>query len=117
MHVQQLEERRLYSATVFLDFDGAAEQTWGPYYVPPTPAFAGTAASQAEIVARVTEKFSPFDVHIQTYDAPDAERVVIGGSGAWYDVPTAGVSYVGSFNQPWLPAGAWVFADNLGNDP
>jgi hypothetical protein len=115
-------------AKLFLDFDGAPATSWSGRSVPATPAFDQdgdpTTFSDAElaairqIVARVAEKYSPFNLDVTTEDPGQyldrkALRVVIGGNGAWFG-NAGGVAYVGGFYNSSSNT-AWVFSSNLGN--
>ncbi len=117
------------TATLYLDFTGAAATSWGFYNVPATPAYDidgdSTTFSTAElsninqIWARVAEKYSPFNLNVTTVDPGSyadkiAQRIVIGGSGAWLNgVIAGGVGNVGSFYN-FNPNTSWVFPNNLG---
>jgi hypothetical protein len=118
------------NATVklYLDFDGAAAATWGSYSVTATPAYSQDAdastftstelASIQQIWARVSEKYSPFNIDVTTVDPGTyADRValhaVIGGGGAWTGVSCGGISYVGAFANS-SPNTSYIFSDNLG---
>lgn len=119
-------------AKLYLDFKGDPATTWGSYSVPATPAYTTdsdpTTFSDAELAnireiwARVSEKYSPFNIDVTTVDPgtyPDkvAYKSVIGGGGSWAGGSYGGVTYVGSFyssSQNWN----YVFPANLGNgDP
>jgi hypothetical protein len=112
-------------ATLYLDFAGAAAQTWGSYNVPVTPAFDrdgdATTFSDAEldaireIFARVSEAYSPFNLNVTTVDPGNLNdrqtlKVVVGGTGAWLGQSAGGVSYVGSFANS-APNLAFAFAN------
>lgn len=116
------------SAKLYLDFVGAAANTWGSYSVPATPAydidgdattFSPTELSNVQqIWARVAEKYSPFNIDVTTQDPgvyadKVAQRVVIGGNGSWFG-SAGGVSYVGSFSD-FSPNTSYVFPAQLGN--
>jgi hypothetical protein len=116
------------TASLYLDFSGAAAQAWGSYNVPATPAYDqdgdvttfsdSELASIREIWARVAESYSPFNINVTTVDPGNlsdglTSKVVVGGSGAWLG-PAGGVSYVGSFSNP-APNVEWVFPGELGN--
>jgi hypothetical protein len=118
-------------ATLYLDFNGdAGGVSWGSTpLLPVTPAFdtdgddttfsVGDLASINEICARVAEKYSPFNVNVTTVDPGSynnlvADRVVIGGRGAWSGGLYGGISYVGAFVNS-LPNTGWVFSENLLN--
>jgi hypothetical protein len=130
--VPVLNSRPSASAQIYLDFLGAAAMHWGSYNVPTTPAydvdgdpttFSPTElANINEIFQRVAEKYSPFNINVTTvdpgtYNNKGAQRVVIGGAGAWLGSTAGGVSYVGSFTNG-NPNTSWVFSKNLLNgDP
>jgi hypothetical protein len=116
------------TAKLYIDFNGAAAQSWGSYSVPATPAYDqnGDAttfsdaelASIKEIWARVAEKYSPFNLDVTTVDPGSYPlgkvlRVVVGGNGSWAGGGYGGISYVSSFTGG--PNTSWVFPANLGN--
>src|SRR6266567_1387936 len=97
------------SAANLLRRPGAAR--WGTYNVPTTPAYdadgdattfsATEIANITEVYQRVAEKYSPFNINVTTvdpgsYSNKSAQRVVIGGAGAWLGATAGGVSYVGA---------------------
>src|SRR4051794_39727065 len=110
-------------ATMYLDFDGEPVTDWGGTQVPITDAytvdndpttFTVTELSNInEIWARVSEKYSPFNIDVTTEDPGqltdlESMKVVIGGLGTW--LPGAGgVAYLGSFSNG-APNTAWVFS-------
>jgi titin len=115
-------------ATLYLDFNGAAAQTWGGYNVTATPAFSQdgdvTTFSNAELAAiqqiwaRVAEAYSPLNINVTTVDPGNLNNgqtsaVVIGGSSAWLGQGAGGVAYVGGFYNS-APNVSWVFPNNLG---
>jgi hypothetical protein len=105
---------------------------WGSYSVPTTPAYdtdgdpttfsPAELANINEIFQRVAEKYSPFNINVTTVDPGNynnkaAQRVVIGGAGAWLGSTAGGVTYVGSFYDTDSNT-SWVFSKNLLNgDP
>jgi hypothetical protein len=126
--VPQLSSRPGARVKLYLDFVGAAGQPWGGYTVTPTPAydtdgdastFTATEIDQVrDVWARVTEKYSPFDVDVTTvdpghFDYGEVARVVVGGDGAWSGGVYGGFSYVSGFTGATSNTG-WVFAKNLG---
>jgi hypothetical protein len=113
---------------LYIDFNGAAATSWGSYSVPTTPAYdqdgdASTfsdaeLASIKEIWARVSEKYSPFNIDVTTVDPGSYPigkvlRVVVGGNGSWAGGGYGGISYVNAFTSG--PNTSWVFPANLGN--
>src|SRR5687768_13861319 len=97
--IPALPSRPATPAKLYLDFDGDLTPAWGQYAPAATPAYDtdndpltfsdGELASIREIWARVSEKYSPFNLDITTQDPGTlADRqtlkVVIGGSGSWF---------------------------------
>ncbi len=116
-------------ASLYLDFDGFFEGQWGTYGDITTPAYDqdgdATTFSAAEAAAidliwqQVSEDYAPFAINVTTvlpssFADGVAERVAIGGDGAWYSAGSGGASYVDSFTNS-IPNTAYVFARNLGN--
>ncbi len=116
------------SAKLYLDFDGEAATYWDGYNVTATPAYDQdydpTTFSDAElesirqIWARVSEKYSPFNINVTTVDPGTyankvALKVVIGGNGSWTGGTYGGVAYIGSFYTADANV-VYVFPDNLG---
>jgi Metallo-peptidase family M12B Reprolysin-like len=119
-------------AQLYLDFSGDTTPQWGQYQPGTTPAYDSdgdpTTFSPAdlsnihEIWARVSEKFSPFNINVATVQPADFSHgstieIVIGGNGVWSNASTGkesgGVSFVGSFTNPDLPNKSFVFPANL----
>jgi hypothetical protein len=140
-HLEQLEDRCLLSnaplpilnsdpgaaASLYLNFSGMYEPTWGAYSNVNTPQFhldgAGPGFTPTEVGvinevwARVSEIYSPFNINVTTSAPPDLSHgrtqiVAIGGSyNDWFHVAAGGISYVGSFSNPSLPNVSHVFVD------
>ena len=117
------------AATLYLDFDGDYESSWGGYSNITTPAYDqdgnpstfsdAEVASITQIWQYVAEDYAPFNVNVTTVEPPsfnngEALRVVIGGNGSWTGGTYGGVSYVDSFTNS-IPNVSFVFPDNLGN--
>lgn len=118
------------AATLFLDFDGHFEATWGSYSNITTPAFDldGNASSfslseQARIVEiwhRVSEDFAPFNINVTTVNPGSfangqALRVAIGGSSYdWLGAGAGGVAYIDTFTNSIVNT-VYVFPAQLGN--
>lgn len=117
------------SKSLFLDFNGHFEPTWGAFSDIDIPAFDNDADPTTfgdvevlkivEIWRRVAEDFAPFDIDVTTeapenFDDSVHLRVAIGGDGAWTDGANAGISYVNLFADA-IPNVVFVFPDNLGN--
>ena len=81
-------------------------------------------AAIQEIWARVSEKYSPFNIDVTTV-APTSLvhgqnlEVVIGGTGTWTFGNYGGLSYTGAFASggTFSPNISWVFSQNLANSP
>ncbi|MFO0863079.1 MAG: fibronectin type III domain-containing protein [Gemmataceae bacterium] len=116
------------TASLYLDFDGFFESTWGSYSNITTPVYDtdgdATTFSDSEIAAikeiwqRVSEKYSIFNINVTTVQPSSfangvAQRVAIGGDGAWYK-KVGGVSYVNSFTDANANT-SYVFSKNLSN--
>lgn len=118
------------AATIFLDFDGHTEASWGSYTNVVTRVYDrdGNASSFSaaeisaiqEIWARVAEDFAPFNINVTTVEPPSfanrvAIRVAIGGNYSdWFGSAAGGVAYVGGFYNSSSNV-AYVFEDALGN--
>ncbi len=117
------------AVSVYLDFDGDYEATWGEFSnvtVPvydqdgdPTTFSDGELASIEEIWSIVAEDYSPFNLNVTTVEPPSfadgvAVRVAIGGDGTWYANNVGGVGYVDGFTNEY-PNTVYVFPDHLGN--
>lgn len=115
------------AATLYLDFDGHFDRTWGAYDDIATPAYDldgdPTSFNSNELAAirtiwkYVAEDFAPFQINVSTI-APRsfadraALRVVIGGDGLWMGDRYGGVGYLDSFTNR-LPNSVYVFPENL----
>lgn len=128
---ESLEERMLLSPNVFhlesdpgapaslyLDFDGHFEASWGQgrYLNVTTPAYdlggnpgnfnANERAAIREIWERVSEDFAPFNINVTTNNPGNFADgislcVAIGGQwNGWLGEPAGGIGYVGSFTDP-----------------
>lgn len=125
--VPVINSRAGAKATLYLDFTGANVPAWGSYLPGVVPAYDEDGdpstfslrelADIQQIVSRVAEAYSPFNVNVTTVDPgvfPDnvAERIVIGGDGAWAGGHFGGLSYTGSFVSS-MPNTGFVFSSNL----
>ena len=118
------------AATVFLDFNGHTQSSWGEYTNVVTRVFDrdgdestfsdSELATITEIWTRVAEDFSPFNINVTTVDPGSvanrvAVRVAIGGNWSdWFGQAAGGVAYIGAFYNS-APNTAYVFEDALGN--
>ena len=113
-------------AKIFLDFSGAPAQSWGTYNASVTPAydvdgdpttFSDTElANIQQIWARVSEKYSPFNIDVTTqnpgsFGARQAMHEIIGGDGSWINPSWGGATYVGGFATGQTTS--FIFSDNL----
>jgi hypothetical protein len=117
-------------ATLYLDFNGHAESSWGGWTNVATPAYdvdgdystfsAAESAAIREIWARVAEDYAPFNINVTTVAPPmvadrAAVRLAIGGHYSdWFGSSAGGVAYVGGFYGS-APNIGYVFEDALGN--
>jgi hypothetical protein len=123
-------------ATLYLDFDGHYEASWGAYSNITTPVFNQdgdpTSFSDAEIATirtvweRAAEDYAPFNINVTTVEpavlAPGvpaanangkAMRVSIGGDSSWMGASWGGYAYINSFTSS-IPNVCFVF--DTGND-
>lgn len=145
LSLESLEDRRLLSlsvpqysslpsapATLYLDFNGHTEASWGGYQNVQTPAYdtngnpnsfsSQELAAIKEIWSRVAEDYAPFNLNVTTVDPggwsnPNipALRVAIGGShNDWFITDASGASYQSAYTNP-LPNVVYVFEDDLYN--
>jgi hypothetical protein len=140
--VEQLERREVpalvvpaYSslagaaATLYLDFDGHFESSWGSYGSISSPAydidgnandFSATELANIEQIWKfVAEDYAPFKINVTTvlpssFANGVSLRVVIGGNSSWAGGTYGGVAYVNSFTNSIVNT-AYVFPANLGN--
>lgn len=128
--VPALHSRPSAAAKLYLDFDGDVTATWGSDAPGTTPSYDtdgdATTFSDAEIAsireiwARLSEKFSPFNLDVTTvnpgsFGEKQALHVVIGGDGAWLGEKAGGVAYVDGFSSRYAPNTVFVFENNLAN--
>ena len=127
--VPQLSSRPGAAATLYLDFNGHVQPSWGSHDNVVTPAYdtdgnkasfsAAEIAAIREIWARVAEDYAPFKINVTTVAPPSfadrvAARVAIGGSYSdWYGASAGGVAYVGGFAGGASNV-AYVFSSTLG---
>lgn len=127
--IPQLSSKAGAAATIYLDFNGHTQSSWGQWSNAITPVYSRDAdrttfsstelSSIQEIWARVSEDFAPFNVNVTTVQPPSfadrvAVRVAIGGNWSdWFGQQAGGVAYVGSFANS-APNTAYVFSDALG---
>ncbi len=117
------------AASVYLDFDGNYEPSWGSYGSVTTPVYDRdgdpSSFSDSELSAieqiweQVSEDFSPFDLNVTTVEPSSfangvAVRVSIGGDGAWTGGSYGGIAYVNSFTNSVVNT-VFVFPDHLSN--
>lgn len=113
------------ATTLYLDFNGHYEASWGNYSNITTPVYSIdgdlTTFSDTELDAistiwkMVAEDYAPFNINVTTVEPPGfankvAVRVAIGGLSAdWYGRAAGGVGYVDSFTND-IPNTVYVFA-------
>lgn len=116
------------AVSVYLDFDGHFESSWGSYSNITQPAFDqdgdattfsdGELATIQNIWRYIAEDYSPFKVNVTTVQPASfangvSLRISIGGDGSWIG-PYGGVAYVDSFTNS-ISNVVFVFPKNLGN--
>lgn len=110
-------------ASIYLDFDGHYEKTWGQgvYKNLNTPKFSRYDLIEA-IWKRVSEDYAPFNIDVTTELPKETGhgkmvRVAIGGScNDWFKCQAGGVAMVGSFANSYNPNVVYIFADTLYNN-
>jgi hypothetical protein len=115
-------------ASLYLDFTGDYEATYGQHKNISTPAFDqdgdpttfsdGELAAIQKIWSYVAEDYAPFNLNVTTVPPVNmahgaTEKVVIGGNGSWTGGASGGYTYVGDFTQTAVPNIAYVFSANL----
>ena len=135
--VPALESNPGAEATLYLDFNGHFEETWGyeggdvgrnVWHDVSTPVFdldgdSTTFNSEErdwieEIFWTVAEDYAPFDINVTTVSPGsfadcEALRVAIGGQGSdWYRAGPVGVAFVNSFSNEVVNT-VYVFAESL----
>lgn len=119
-------------ASIYLDFDGDFQPTWGSYSNITTPPYdqdgnpGSFSAAELDNINKiwqgVSEDFSPFNIDVTTEQPASfadgvAERAAIGGNGSWTGAVYGGVSYLDSFTSP-IPNVNFIFPANINNgDP
>lgn len=116
------------AVSLYLDFDGHFESSWGSYSNITQPAFDqdgdattfsdGELATIQNIWRYIAEDYSPFKVNVTTVQPASfangaALRISIGGDGSWIG-PYGGVAYVDSFTNS-ISNVVFVFPKNLAN--
>jgi fibronectin type 3 domain-containing protein len=116
------------AASLWLDFVGHYDASWGAYSNITTPVFDqdgdpttfsdGELATIQAIWAQVSEDYAPFKINVTTVQPSSfangvAECIAIGGTGAWTGGTYGGVSYIGSFTN-YIANTSFVFSSNLG---
>src|SRR5438552_2978612 len=129
LDVPQLASRPGAAATLYLDFNGHVQSSWGSFSNITSPAYdrdgdpttfsATELTSINEIWTRVAEDFAPFNINVTTVEPASFAhgatlRVVVGGSWSdWYGTQANGVSFLNSFTGSDANV-AYVFAKNIG---
>jgi len=117
------------AVSVFLDFDGDFQPSWGTYGSVDTPVFdrdgdlttfSDSELANMELIWRyVSEDFSSFPINVTTVEPPSfangvAMRVAIGGNGSWTGGNYGGIAYVNNFTSA-IANTVYVFPKNLNN--
>jgi fibronectin type 3 domain-containing protein len=117
------------AVSLYLDFDGDFVSSWGAYSNITTPVFDqdgdpnnfsdSELSNILKIWSYVAEDYAPFNINVTTVQPASfangiAERVDIGGDGAWTGGRYGGVSYVNSFTGS-IENVSFVFPKNLGS--
>jgi fibronectin type 3 domain-containing protein len=117
------------AATLYLDFDGHFQSSWGSYSnidTPPydqdgnTSSFSDSeVASIRQIWEYVAEDYAPFNINVSTVEPPsfnngEALRIAIGGDSSWLGSAYGGVAYRNSFSNSYENV-VFVFPKNLSN--
>lgn len=115
------------AVSLYLDFNGHFDATWGSYSNITTPAFdqdgdpttftTGELSTITQVWQQIAEDYAPFKVNVTTVEPPSfangvAMRVVIGGTGSWLGSSAGGVAYVDSFTNS-ITNSVYVFSKNL----
>jgi hypothetical protein len=119
-------------ATIYLDFNGHFDATWGSATNVDTPPFSldstlntySAAETQMiqDIWRHVAEDFAPFRVNVTTVEPPSfaikvALRVAIGGDGAWLGAQAGGVAFINSFGTgSGVTPTCFAFPPNVSNN-
>jgi len=132
-----LNSRPGATATLYLDFDGHYQASWGAWSNITTPVydvdgdestFSDAELSTIEAVWRaVSEDYAPFNINVTTVQpavlAPGAsataankvaQRIAIGGNSDWLGANWGGYSYISSFTNS-MPNVSYVFAADIDN--
>jgi hypothetical protein len=116
--------------SLYLDFDGFYEASWGDYLNITTPVYDqdgdpttfsdGELQSIQNIWAQVAEDYAPFKINVTTVLPPSfadgvALRVAIGGDGAWTGGDYGGIAYINNYTSILVTNTVYVFPENLSN--
>jgi hypothetical protein len=117
------------AVSLYLNFVGRFDATWGGYQNITTPPFDqdgdtttfsdGELTTISNVWQAVAEDYAPFKVNVTTVEPPSfangtALMVAIGGNGSWTGATYGGIAYVNSFTNS-SPNTVFVFPKNLGN--
>lgn len=114
--------------TLFLDFDGHFDASWGGYSNVTTPEFnldGAAGFNAAELTAieniwkQVAEDYSPYNINVTTVEPASfangvSLRVAIGGDGSWFG-SAGGVAYIDTYTNSIVNT-VYVFPQMLSND-
>ena len=128
--IPQLNSLPGAEASLYLDFDGHFEASWGgksnitqPAYDidGDTSTFSDTELSRIRTIWEyVAEDYAPFKINVTTVEPPSfanaaALRVSIGGDGAWLSTSYLGYAFIDAFTNSTTNI-AWVFSANAAGD-
>lgn len=127
--IPQLNSLAGATRSIYLDFNGHTQATWGGYSNAVTKVFdkdgdystfsADELSTITEIWARVAEDYAPFNINVTTVEPPSfangaAVRLAIGGNWSdWFGQSAGGVAYINAFTNS-APNVGYVFSDALG---
>jgi fibronectin type 3 domain-containing protein len=117
------------AASLYLDFVGHFDASWGGYTNITTPAFDqdgdpttfsdGELSTIQSVWQSVSEDYAPFKINVTTVQPASLADgvgmlVAIGGNGAWTGATYGGIAYVDSFTNS-IANTVFVFSANLSN--
>jgi hypothetical protein len=118
-------------ATIYLDFNGHFDATWGSNNNVDTPPFDTNSSPTTfspqeltqiqEICRYVAEDYAPFRINVTTvlpanFNKGKALRVAIGGDGAWLGVAAGGVAFVDTFSGTGVTPTCFAFSAGFGGN-
>jgi hypothetical protein len=116
------------AATLYLDFNGHFDAQWGSNSNVDTPPFdtdgnvntwsANEIQQITQIWTHAAEDYAPFNINVSTVKPASfaplvAQRVAIGGDGAWSGTGAFAISHLNSFNSGAGDDTCYVFPDTI----